>query len=235
MVEKVFANWIHTTLEVYVDDMLVKSKKVEDHVDHLREIFEQMRQFNIKINPEKCIFGVASGKFLGYIVSKEGIEVDPEKVQVVHDMPLPTTVKDIKYEILSSPKSQVIADFLAEFSLEEDASVEEIMDRRWEILVDGSSNGEGNGVGIVFISPAGPRMACSFRLEFASTNNETEYEAVVHALRLAIEMKLDNVRITSDSQLVILQIEGTYNTNEPSLQKYNKLFAQLSSQIPKIN
>ncbi|XP_026440640.1 uncharacterized protein LOC113339337 [Papaver somniferum] len=157
---------------------------------------------------------------------------------------------EIKYEILSSPKSQVIAYFLAEFPLKEDESVEEMMDideecgnptdllidnTRWEILVDGSSNGDDSGIGIVFISPAGTRLAYSFRLEFASTNNETEHEAVVHTLRLSIEMKLEYARITSDSQLVIRQIEGVYRTNEPSFQKYKKLVGELSAQIPKIN
>ncbi|XP_026411168.1 uncharacterized protein LOC113306446 [Papaver somniferum] len=106
---------------------------------------------------------------------------------------------------------------------------------RWEILVDASSNGEGNGIGILFISPEGTRLAYSFRLEFTSTNNETEYEAVVHVLRLAIEMKIKDARITSDSQLVIRQIEGVYSTNEPSLQKYKNLVGELSAQIPKIN
>ena len=96
MVEKVFAKWIHKTLEVYVDDMLVKSKEAKDHVQDLREIFEQMRQYNFKLNPEKCTIGVASGKFLGCIVSKEGIQVDPEKVQAVRDMPIPATIKDVQ-------------------------------------------------------------------------------------------------------------------------------------------
>ncbi|XP_026440506.1 uncharacterized protein LOC113339452 [Papaver somniferum] len=106
---------------------------------------------------------------------------------------------------------------------------------RWEILVDGSSNGEGNGIGIVFISPTGARMAYSFRLDFASKNNETEYEAVVHALKLAIEMKIEDARITSDSQLEIRQVEGTYSTNEPSLQKYKQLVMYLAARIPKIS
>ncbi|XP_026442042.1 uncharacterized protein LOC113341348 [Papaver somniferum] len=96
MVEKVFAKWVHTTLEVYVDDMLVKRKKAVDHVDNLREIFEQMRHLKMKINPTKSIFGAASGKFLGYIVSKKGIEVDPEKVQAVRDMPSLATIKEVQ-------------------------------------------------------------------------------------------------------------------------------------------
>ncbi|XP_026432313.1 uncharacterized protein LOC113329683 [Papaver somniferum] len=106
---------------------------------------------------------------------------------------------------------------------------------RWKILVDGSSNGEGNGIGIVFISPKGVRIAYSFRLEFASTNNETEYEAVVHALRIAIEMQIKEARITSDSQLVIRQIEDSYSTNESSLQKYKKLVLELATQIKRVS
>ncbi|XP_026430769.1 uncharacterized protein LOC113327862 [Papaver somniferum] len=106
---------------------------------------------------------------------------------------------------------------------------------RWEILVDGLSNGEGNGIGIIFISPEGARMAYSFRLEFASTNNETEYEEVVHALRLAIEMGTKEARVTSDSQLVIRQIKGKYCTNEPSLQKYKRLVMELTERIPNIS
>ncbi|XP_026458918.1 uncharacterized protein LOC113359515 [Papaver somniferum] len=85
---------------------------------------------------------------------------------------------------------------------------------RWEILVDGSSNGEGNGIGIVFISPTGARMTYSFILDFASTNNETKYEVVVHALKLAIKIKIEDARITSDSQLVILQIEEKGETTQ---------------------
>ncbi|XP_026377583.1 uncharacterized protein LOC113271875 [Papaver somniferum] len=159
---------------------------------------------------------------------------------------------EIGYEILSSPKSQVIAEFLAEFPLEEDEYVEEMMDmdedygnptdlltdrnsNRWEILVDRSSNGEWNGIGIVFISPTGGRVAYLFILDFASTNNETEYEAVVYALKLAIEVKIEDARIISDSQLVIRQIEGTYCTNEPSLQKYKQLAMDLAARIQKIS
>ncbi|XP_026384066.1 uncharacterized protein LOC113279600 [Papaver somniferum] len=107
--------------------------------------------------------------------------------------------------------------------------------KRWEIFVDGSVNGEGNGIGIMIISPKGARVVHTFRLEFASTNNGTKYEGVVHALRLEVEMKLDDIRITSDSQLVIRQIQGIYNMNEPSLQQYKGLVAELSSKIEKVN
>ncbi|XP_026384115.1 uncharacterized protein LOC113279654 [Papaver somniferum] len=105
----------------------------------------------------------------------------------------------------------------------------------WEIFVDGSVNGEGNGIGIVIISPHGERVVHTFRLEFASTNSKTEYDEVVHALRLAGEMELDDIRITSDSQLVIYQIQGLYNTNDPSLQNYKRLVTELSAKIKNVD
>lgn len=78
-------------------------------------------------------------------------------------------------------------------------------------------------------------MVYSFRLEFAYTNNETKYVAVVHALSITIEIKLEDIKITSDSHLVIRQILGLYNTNEPSLQKYKQLIKYLSATTPNIN
>ncbi|XP_026417357.1 uncharacterized protein LOC113312835 [Papaver somniferum] len=375
-----------------------------------------MRKLNMKINPAKCIFGVSSGKFLGYIFSEKGIEVDPIKVQAVRYMPCPSTIKDVqklngqlaalgrfivrssdrckhffdvlnkrskfewteecdgtlksikdhlanlsilqkpepgeelliylaaisnalnvillrsdkgiekpisyiskifnsaeinytkieklilalvyatqklrtyfqahkikvltrtqiesvlkhtqrvgrvakwnaqtkhyvvKYEILSSPKSQVIADFLAEFPLEEEEDEEKMIEiddeqsdthdllketntTRWEIFVDGSTNSQGRGIGIVFTSPGVARIVFSFRIEFQSTNNTTEYEALVHALRLAEEMKLEDIRLTSDSQLVISQIKGKHNASDPIMQKYLKVVKQHAMKILKI-
>ena len=67
-------------MEVYVDDMLVKSNKEPAHLDDLKETFTTLRQYQMKLNPSKCVFGVASGKFLGFMVSQRGIEANSEKV-----------------------------------------------------------------------------------------------------------------------------------------------------------
>ncbi|XP_026420294.1 uncharacterized protein LOC113316297 [Papaver somniferum] len=416
MVENFFAKWVHTTLEVYVDDMLVKTKDTGDDVDDLREIFEQMRKYKMKINPLKCIFWAESGKFLRHIVSRKGIEVDPAKVHAILDMPSPATIKDVqklngqlatlgrfisrssdkckhffdilkkgakfawtqeceealkgikeyliklsilqkpkpgeelliclavtkndlstvllrtdegvekpifyvsktfnsaetnypkieklilalvyasqklriyfqyhnikvlkripidsvlknskrtgrverwnmqidlfglKYEVQTLTKSHIVAVFLVEFPSEEDEGVEEMMDIdesrpdpkdllrecnpiRWDIFVDGSSNSCGGGQGIVFTSLTGIRLVFCFRLEYKATNNETEYEEVMQALRIAIEMKLCEVRITSDSQLVVLQIEGRYNAADPVIQRYLQLVKEYSAKIQNI-
>nr|XP_016493455.1 PREDICTED: RNA-directed DNA polymerase homolog [Nicotiana tabacum] len=68
LVTKMFKDQIGKTMEVHIDDMLVKSVKVEDHIDHLKEVFDILRRYGMKLNPEKCAFGVASGMFLGFFV-----------------------------------------------------------------------------------------------------------------------------------------------------------------------
>ena len=82
-------------MEVYVDDMLVKSKEEPAYLDDLKETFATLRQYQMKLNPSKCIFRVASGKFLGFMVSQRGIEANPEMVRAILDMASPKTVKEI--------------------------------------------------------------------------------------------------------------------------------------------
>ena len=73
-------------MEVYVDDMLVKSLKMEEHIQNLKETFEILRRYKMKLNPSKCAFGVSSGKFLGFMVNHSGIEANPAKIQTLFDM-----------------------------------------------------------------------------------------------------------------------------------------------------
>ena len=96
LVNQMFKKQIGRNVEVYVDDMLVKSRKEEDHLDDLRETFNTFRQYNMKLNPSKCAFGVSSGKFLGFIVSQRGIEANPEKVRAILKMSLPRTTKEVQ-------------------------------------------------------------------------------------------------------------------------------------------
>ena len=84
---------MHKDVEVYVDDMIVKSQGRADHLAALQRFFERMKQFRLRLNPKKCTFGVTSGKLLGHIVSERGIEVDPEKTKAILDMPAPRTEK----------------------------------------------------------------------------------------------------------------------------------------------
>ena len=74
LVNKMFNKQIGRNMELYIDDMLVKSKEELAHLDDLRETFATLKKYQMKLNPSKCVFGVASGKFLGFMVCQKGIE-----------------------------------------------------------------------------------------------------------------------------------------------------------------
>ncbi|XP_060200222.1 uncharacterized protein LOC132628461 [Lycium barbarum] len=77
---------MHKEIEVYVDNVIIKSKTQADHVRDLRKFFERLWKYNLKLNPAKCAFGVPSGKLLGFIVSRRGIELDPSKIKAIREL-----------------------------------------------------------------------------------------------------------------------------------------------------
>ncbi|XP_070019813.1 uncharacterized protein [Nicotiana sylvestris] len=91
----IFHDMIHKEIEVYVDDVIIKSRKQSDHVKHLRKFFQRLRRYNIKLNPTKCAFGVPSGKLLGFIVSRRVIELDPSKIKAIQELPLPRNKTEV--------------------------------------------------------------------------------------------------------------------------------------------
>ncbi|XP_039014758.1 uncharacterized protein LOC120144864, partial [Hibiscus syriacus] len=91
-----FHDMMHKEIEVYVDDMIAKSKTEEEHIQNLRKLFQRLRKYQLKLNPAKCTFGVNSGKLLGFVVSKKGIEIDPDKVKAIQDLPPPNTKKEVR-------------------------------------------------------------------------------------------------------------------------------------------
>jgi hypothetical protein len=70
-------------LEVYIDDLVVKSAGFDDHLANLRVVFERMKKYNLKMNPTKCAFGVLAGWFLGFMVHKKGIDIDSKKIELI--------------------------------------------------------------------------------------------------------------------------------------------------------
>ena len=88
---------MHKTVKVYVDNMIVKSRGRDEHCAVLRRFFDRIRQYQLRLNPPKCAFGVTSGKLSGFIVSQRGKEVDPEKVRAPQEITPPRNLKELKY------------------------------------------------------------------------------------------------------------------------------------------
>ncbi|XP_057503539.1 uncharacterized protein LOC130787093 [Actinidia eriantha] len=96
LVNKMFKEQMGKTMEVYIDDMLVKSLQAADHVAHLEEAFGVLRKHRMMLNPSKCIFGVSSGKFLGFLVTKRGIEANPDQIRALVAMSSSRNIREVQ-------------------------------------------------------------------------------------------------------------------------------------------
>ncbi|GKV04597.1 hypothetical protein SLEP1_g16740 [Rubroshorea leprosula] len=168
---------------------------------------------------EKIAFYTESGKFLGYVVSKKGIEVNREKVQAVQQMEPPRTVKDVQrltgrvavlHRFIASIITLIVqacggrefipvsrgyrgGDFLVECisaTTEEKAPEHPV----WVLYVDGAANIEGSGAGTVLVGPDGFKSEHALRFKFQTTNNAAEYEALIYGLKLASKLKVNRLK-----------------------------------------
>ncbi|XP_027156196.1 uncharacterized protein LOC113756920 [Coffea eugenioides] len=398
LINRLFKNQIGRNVEAYVDDILVKSLATSSFLSDLREVFGVLRNSRMKLNPKKCVFGVTSGKFLGYLVSHQGIEANPDKVRAIQDMSPPRNVRevqrlngrlaalnrflsqsaekalpffkvlkkadqfawteecqaafdqlkqylhhlptlasprpeeklylylsaadeavsavlirdegtqvpvyyvsralrgpetrytqveklvlglvhaarrlkpyflahpisvrtdqpirqilvrpeasgrltkwavelgeyDLSYEPRTAIKAQDLADFLAELTFTEgpestSAKAEVSTPSTWTLYVDGSSNGDGSGAGLLLEGPQGEVCSYALHFGFPATNNEAEYEALIAGLQLARRLGAQQIHVRSDSQLVVRQVLGEYEAKDETMQRYLSKVHQLTA------
>ena len=96
LVTKIFRPLLGRTMEVYIDDMLVKSKQRPDHAAHLQQTFDLLREYDMKLNPLKCAFGVSAERFLGFMVTQRGIEANPAQLKTILQSSAPSSKKGIQ-------------------------------------------------------------------------------------------------------------------------------------------
>jgi len=95
LMDRVLAHMIRRNVKAYVDDMVVTSQEKDQHVGNLEELFTTIAKYKLKLNPEKCVFGVEVGKLLGFLLTERGIEANPEKCATIIDMRSPTSMKEV--------------------------------------------------------------------------------------------------------------------------------------------
>ena len=96
MMTKMFELQLGKNVEVYIDDMVVKSKLMSEHLTDLMNVFEILRRHKLRLNASKCSFRVGSGKFLGYMVTHRGIEVNPDKIRAINSLQPPRNPKEVQ-------------------------------------------------------------------------------------------------------------------------------------------
>ena len=125
---------------------------------------------------------------------------------------------DIRYRLRTAIKGQIVADFIAEFTHDEDKGAGE--PPLWNIYTDGSSNRLTGGAGIVLLSPEGDAIECMVCLDFLATNNESEYEALITGLNLTKAVEAARVVVHCDSQVITNQVNGDYKCKVERMKRY---------------
>ena len=96
MITRMFESQLGKNIKIYINDMVVKSKMVSKHLWDLRAIFEILRKYKLRLNAFKCSFGMGSGKFLGYMVTHRGIEVNPDQIKAINNLQSPRNPKEVQ-------------------------------------------------------------------------------------------------------------------------------------------
>lgn len=96
LMDNMFTSQLGRNIEIYVDDMVIKSKNEGKLISDISETFDTLRKANMKLNPKKCTFGMETGQFLGYMISNEGIQANPEKVHAIINMVSPRTLREVQ-------------------------------------------------------------------------------------------------------------------------------------------
>ncbi|XP_070010934.1 uncharacterized protein [Nicotiana sylvestris] len=209
LVAKMFQEHLGNTMEVYIDDMLVKSQQAGNHIQHLSDTFQILRKFNMKQNPEKCAFGVSLGKFLEFLVSNCGIEVNPAQFKAIEEIPdMLTSKKEDQFEwykecqqALKNLKVYLLNPLLLTKPKDGEKLLIHLAVSEVAVSAVLVREDQGEGLGIVLVPPTDEIIRQAIKCH-PITNNEAEYEAVIEGLVLAQELGIEQVVIKRDSQLI---------------------------------
>nr|GEU95398.1 reverse transcriptase domain-containing protein [Tanacetum cinerariifolium] len=296
LMDKAFKGQVGRNIEVYVDDLVVKSHTEAEMVRDIEETFRTLRKVNMKLNPKKCSFGLAKGVFIGpreelimylsatygaisaVLMTERGATQMPiyfiiralqgpelnylpmEKlvislifaakrlqryfqahpIVVITDQPIKQVMSrpdvagrlqkwsimlgehNITYRPRTSVKGQILVDFLIEMPGDalQAGPAAVTQEEQWTLFTYGSSCVDRSGAGLILTNPEGVEFTYTPRFQFAASNNEAEYEALVAGLRIAMQMRVKNVQVNVDSKLVANQVLGTYVAKEGNMIKY---------------
>ncbi|GKC56653.1 reverse transcriptase domain-containing protein [Tanacetum coccineum] len=311
LVDTNFEGQTGRNLEAYVDDMVIKSKTEPEMIKDVEETLLTLQKVNIKLNLKKCSFKTEEGKFLGYIVTSEGIRANPEKAKAIVNMPSPRNLKQMQrlseklaalniFLSKAAKKALPCLDTLKKVYKQKGLSLDNrgrrsiprneetdngatnfngpkegrrthglpISGQRssqrrsisgktwetspnplrkqntageeqdapesktpknlgtetdiWKLYTDGASNEHGSGAGLILIDLEGAEYSYALRLNFANSNNDAEYEALLAGLRIAAKMKVEKMHAFVDSKLVASQVEGSYEAKSEKTKKYKE-------------
>ncbi|XP_072062295.1 uncharacterized protein [Arachis hypogaea] len=232
--DKVFSKQIGRNLEVYVDDMVVKSQQDHIHDTDLEEVFNQVRKHSMRLNTEKCAFGVNTD--LGFMLTARGIEANLEKCDAIINMRSPRSIKEIQQlngrlaalsrfiPAISTHSQHFFHALKKQTQFNWNTDCETAFQKLKTMLSsppilqkpspDSASNAEGSGAGVYLTNKHELQTEQLIRFTFQTSNNQAEYEALLAGLQLAQSLNITHLQVYCDSQLVVQQVTGHFQDQD---------------------
>ncbi|KAL0427411.1 UNVERIFIED_CONTAM: Retrovirus-related Pol polyprotein from transposon gypsy [Sesamum latifolium] len=219
--------------------LVQEQEKTQNHVYYISKMLQGAKKRYPQIEKLALALIVTARKLRSYFQSHKVIVLTNHPLRQIMTRPDASgrLVKwavelgeyDIEYQGWTAVKTQVLADFVVEFAGEQVQEKKE----GWLLHVDGSSNANNGGAGILLQGPNEVKFEVAARLSFTDTNNEAEYEALILGLQLAYEAGARELDVCTDSQLVAMQVEGTYETKERTMMQYLAKVKELMAKFDK--
>ncbi|XP_068504128.1 uncharacterized protein [Phaseolus vulgaris] len=236
LMDRILSPMIARNVQANMDDMVITSGERDQHVADLEELFTPIAKYYLKLNPNKCVFGVEAGKFLGFLLTERGIEANSDKCATTIGMRSPATVKEVQQ---LTRRMATLSRFLS--GAHQRPGVCRVCGRaifrshpvgRWRLSVDAFSNQQGNGAGIILEGPNRLFIEKALTFAFKASNNQAEYEALVVGMLLAKELGAQSLLVKSDSLLVTGQVTSEYHAKDPQMASYLRYVTLLRETFP---
>nr|CAE02546.1 OSJNBb0069N01.11 [Oryza sativa Japonica Group] len=202
----IYHDLIGWLVEVYIDDVVVKSKEIEDHIADLRKVFEKTRKYGLKMNPTKCAFGVSAGQFLGFFVHERGIEVTQRSVNAIKKIQPPENKAELQEMIGKINFVRRLRHYL--------------LSNECTVIC------KADVVKCMLSAPILKGRVGKWIFSLTA-----EYEAVLKGLQLLKDVEADAIEIMGDSWLVISQLAGEYECKNDTLMVYNEKCRELMKEF----
>ncbi|GJR09247.1 reverse transcriptase domain-containing protein [Tanacetum coccineum] len=214
LVDTIFEGKIGRNLETYVDDMVIKSKTEPEMIKDVEETLLakwgiDLEAYGIKYAPRSAIKGPVLADFLADTM------VEDNSTQVKASGPNDTLTETKKKCQGGGGERQEGSETKTPKNLGTETDI-------WKLYTNGASNEHGSGAGLVLIDPEGAEYSYALRLNFANSNNDVEYEALLAGLRITAKMKVGKVHAFIDSKLVASQVKGSYEAKSEKTKKYKE-------------
>nr|XP_009769794.1 PREDICTED: uncharacterized protein LOC104220595 [Nicotiana sylvestris] len=197
-------------MEVFVDDMPIKSLNIGDHLKHLQETFDILRKHNMKFSPEKYAFRVISGKFLGFLVSQRLIKVNPDNIKAIED--IPDQLSNVKEVQSLTGRLAALSRFISRSS-EKMSSLLFTSQKEEQLRMDSVMSAGFEGFKKVFFKP-------SIIIETRRRRASADLLSGLGGLELARGLESQVIEIKFDSQLVVNQVYEIFEAKEECMQQY---------------